>query len=130
MLKPKSISVAGVDVRVASIGMDDYICLTDMLKGKDGEFFFSDWLRNRNTVEFLGVWERVNNPKFNYGEFDIIKGKAGLNSYRLSAKEWMEKTGAIGIVSRPGPSLTGLPSSIRSPSSRCACWRKPRTGRC
>ena len=63
-----------------------------MLKRKDGEFFFSDWLRNRNTVEFLGVWERVNNPNFNYGEFAIIKSQAGLNSYKLSAKEWMEKT--------------------------------------
>ena len=73
-----------------------------MLKSKDGDFFFSDWLRNRNTVEFLGVWERVNNPNFNYGEFAIIKSQAGLNSYKLSAKEWMEKTHAIGIVAKAG----------------------------
>lgn len=73
-----------------------------MLKAKDGEFFFSNWLRNRNTVEFLGIWEKLNNPTFNYAEFDIIKSQAGLNNYRLSAKEWMQKTNAIGIVSKAG----------------------------
>lgn len=73
-----------------------------MLKAKDGDFFFSNWLRNRNTIEFLGIWEKLNNPAFNYAEFDIIKSQAGLNSYRLSAKEWMQKTNAIGIVSKAG----------------------------
>ena len=73
-----------------------------MLKAKDGEFFFSNWLRNRNTVEFLGIWEKLNNPDFNCVEFDIIKSQAGLNSYRLSAKEWMQKTNAIGIVAKTG----------------------------
>ena len=66
------------------------------------EFFFSNWLRNRNTVEFLGIWERLNNPDFNYVEFDIIKSSAGLNNFRLSAKEWMERTHAVGIVSKTG----------------------------
>jgi hypothetical protein len=55
-----------------------------MLKAKDGDFFISDWLRNRNTVEYLGIWETVYNPDFNYGEFAIIKSQAGLNSYKLS----------------------------------------------
>ena len=59
--------------------------LTDMLKAKDGEFFFSNWLRNRNTIEFLGIWEQLMNPKFNCAEFDIIKSQAGLNRFRLSA---------------------------------------------
>ncbi|WP_260311340.1 KilA-N domain-containing protein [Roseivirga seohaensis] len=76
--------------------------LTDMLKAKDGDYFISDWLRNRNTIEFLGVWESVYNPNFNYGEFDIIKSKAGLNSYRLSVKEWVEKTNAIGLKATAG----------------------------
>jgi hypothetical protein len=67
-----------------------------MLKAKDGDFFLSDWLRNRNTVEFLGVWESIYNPAFNYGEFAIIKSQAGLNSYKLSAKEWAGRTGAPG----------------------------------
>jgi len=66
-----------------------------MLKAKDGDFFISDWLRNRNTVEFLGIWESVYNPDFNYGEFAIIKGQAGLNNYKISVKEWQEKTNAI-----------------------------------
>lgn len=73
-----------------------------MLKAKDGEFFISDWLRNRNTVEFLGVWETVNNPNFNYGEFAVIKSQAGLNSYKLSVKEWVEKTNAIGLKATAG----------------------------
>ena len=73
-----------------------------MLKAKDGEFFFSNWLRNRNTIEFLGIWERLMNPIFNCAEFDIIKSQDGLNRFRLSAKEWTEKTNAIGIISKAG----------------------------
>jgi len=65
-------------------GSEDYISLTDMMRSKDGEFFFHNWLRNRNTVEFLGTWEKVFNPEFNSAEFDIIKSKAGLNNFRLS----------------------------------------------
>ena len=73
-----------------------------MLKSKDGDFFVSDWLRNRNTIEFLGIWEEIHNPNFNYGEFAIIKSQAGLNSYKISVKEWTEKTNAIGIISKAG----------------------------
>ena len=73
-----------------------------MLKAKDGDFFISDWLRNRNTVEYLGIWESVYNSNFNYGEFDIIKSHAGLNSYKLSVKEWVEKTNAIGLKATAG----------------------------
>lgn len=96
------ITVKDTLVSVIKISDEDYISLTDMLKAKDGDFFFSNWLRNRNTIEFLGIWEKLNNPAFNYAEFDIIKSQAGLNSYRLSAKEWMQKTNAIGIVSKAG----------------------------
>ena len=96
------IQVKDISVSVVKVNNDDYISLTDMLKAKDGEFFFSNWLRNRNTVEFLGIWEKLNNPNFNCAEFDIIKSMAGLNSYRLSVKEWMQKTNAIGIVSKAG----------------------------
>ena len=96
------IVVNAIEIRTVKINSEDYICLTDMLKAKDGEFFFHNWLRNRNTIEFLGIWEKVYNPAFNYAEFDIIKSQAGLNSYRLSAKEWMGKTGAIGIISKTG----------------------------
>jgi len=69
----KKITVNDTQIMVLSIDDKDYISLTDMLKAKDGDFFISDWLRNRNTVEFLGVWEQIYNPKFNYGEFAIIK---------------------------------------------------------
>ncbi|WP_080902825.1 KilA-N domain-containing protein [Parabacteroides sp. Marseille-P3160] len=96
------ITVKDTSVSVIKINDEDYISLTDMLKAKDGEFFFSNWLRNRNTVEFLGIWEKLNNPTFNYVEFDIIKSQAGLNSYRLSAKDWMQKTNAIGIIAKTG----------------------------
>ena len=81
---------------------EDYISITDMIKSKDGNFFVTDWLRNRNTIEFLGIWEELHNPNFNYGEFAIIKSQAGLNNYKLSVKEWVEKTNAIGLISKAG----------------------------
>ena len=96
------IDVNGVAVTVVKVNSEDYISLTDMMRSKDGEFFFHNGLRNRNSVEFLGTWEKVYNPEFNSAEFDIIKSKAGLNNFRLSAKEWTEKTHAIGIISKAG----------------------------
>ena len=98
----KKIAVIGTEIRILTLEQEDYISLTDMLKAKDGDFFISDWLRNRNTVEFLGIWERVHNPDFNYGEFATIKSQAGLNSYKISVKEWVEKTNAIGIKATAG----------------------------
>ncbi|KKP46782.1 MAG: hypothetical protein UR39_C0008G0014 [Candidatus Woesebacteria bacterium GW2011_GWA1_33_30] len=77
----KKIKVQGHKITVIFGKERDYISLTDMLRAKDGDFFISDWLRNRNTIEFLGIWERINNPNFNWGEFAIIKSHAGLNSY-------------------------------------------------
>ena len=96
------IIVQDAPINVIQFNEEDYISLTDMMKAKDGEFFFHNWLRNRNTIEFLGIWEKVHNPNFNPVEFDIIKSQAGLHNFRLSAKEWMEKTCAIGIISRAG----------------------------
>jgi len=96
------INVNDIEVNVVSKNGQDYVCLTDMIKAKDGEFFVSDWLRNRNTIEFLSVWERLNNPNFNYGEFAIISSKAGLNNYKLSVKDWIEKTGAMGLYATTG----------------------------
>ena len=75
------IKVLDTEITITNIKGEDYICLTDMIRAKDGEFFVTDWLRNRNTLEFLGVWEKVYNPSFNYGEFAIIKSQAGLNRY-------------------------------------------------
>src|SRR3990172_3499344 len=102
MAKNKTITVKGTVISIIQDNRDDYISITDMLKAKDGDFFISDWLRNRNTVEFLGIWESVYNPNFNYGEFAIIKSQAGLNNYKLSVKEWEEKTKAIGLKASAG----------------------------
>lgn len=90
------------EITILKVDDQDYISLTDMLKAKDGDFFISDWLRNRNTIEYLGIWEKIHNSDFNYGEFAIITSKAGLNSYKLSAKEWSEKTNAIGLIAKAG----------------------------
>ena len=100
--KNTTIEVHGTTVSIISGNDGDYISLTDMLRAKDGEFFIADWLRNRNTVEFLGIWESVFNPDFNYGEFAIIKSQAGLNSYKISVKDWVKKTNAIGLKATAG----------------------------
>jgi hypothetical protein len=102
MTKSKTITVQGTEVGLQKFNGEDYISLTDMIKAKDGDFFVSNWLRNRNTIEYLGIWESVYNPVFNYVEFDIIKSKAGLNSYRLSINEWVEKTNSIGLKATAG----------------------------
>ena len=102
MKKIKKMEVKGISLTIISESSGEFISITDMLKAKDGDFFVSDWLRNRNTVEFLGIWESINNPSFNYGEFAIIRSYAGLNNYKLSVKEWVEKTNAIGIKAISG----------------------------
>ena len=102
MAKNKFIEVKGVSITIVNQNKQDFISITDMLKAKDGDFFISDWLRNRNTVEYLGIWESIHNPNFNYGEFAIIKSQAGLNNYKISVKEWVEKTNAIGIIAQAG----------------------------
>ena len=89
MSKINNLKIQEQEITVQNSSLGEFISLTDMLKAKDGDIFISDWLRNRNTVEFLGVWESINNPVFNYGEFAIIKSKAGLNNYKLSVKEWI-----------------------------------------
>ncbi|MCL2160708.1 MAG: KilA-N domain-containing protein [Betaproteobacteria bacterium] len=96
------IDVQGTSITVYSENDMDFISLTDMLRAKEGDFFISDWLRNRNTVEFLGIWEQVHNPAFNYGGFAAIRSQAGLNNYKLSVKEWVLQTNAIGLVAKAG----------------------------
>ncbi|MGX3022158.1 KilA-N domain-containing protein [Ursidibacter sp. B-7004-1] len=101
-MKKSTIIVKNTEVSLIQTDEQDYISLTDMLKAKDGDFFITDWLRNRNTIEFLGIWESIYNPNFNYGEFAIIKSQAGLNSYKISVKEWVAKTNAIGLQAKAG----------------------------
>ena len=102
MNKNKKIEVRGLSISISEINNEKYISLTDMLQAKDGDFFIADWLRNRNTIEFLGIWEQVNNPDFIYGEFATIRSSAGLNSYKISVKEWVSKTKARGIIAKAG----------------------------
>jgi len=103
--KKSIIEVRGAAVTIVSQKDQDFISLTDIARFKSADHsddLVRNWLRNRNTVEFLGVWERLNNPDFNPVEFDGIKMQAGLNSFTLTPKQWIEKTGAIGIVSSAG----------------------------
>ncbi len=96
------IKVKETEIAILQINNEDYICITDMIKAKDGYFFVTDWLRNRNTLEYLGIWEQIYNPTFNYGEFAIIKSNAGLNSFKISVKEFVARTNAIGIQAKAG----------------------------
>ncbi|PRM09893.1 KilA-N domain protein [Haemophilus influenzae] len=96
------IIVKDAEIRVMEQNGEDYINLTDMLKAKDGEFFISDWLRNRNTLEYIGIWEELNNPNFNYGEFALIKSQSGLNRFKISVKEFVAQTNAIGLQAKAG----------------------------
>ena len=100
--RKRQISINDNTISIKDVNGEDYISLTDMIKSKDGDFFISDWLRNRNTLEFLSVWESMYNPDFNYGEFAIIKSKAGLHSFKISIKEWVERTNAKGVVASTG----------------------------
>jgi hypothetical protein len=95
-------TIKDTEITVIQYKNEDYICLTDMIKVKDGDFFVTDWLRNRNTLEYLGIWEQVNNPAFNYGEFATIKSKSGLNNFKISVKEFAERTNAIGVKAKAG----------------------------
>jgi len=99
------IEVLSREVQVISVKEDDYICITDIARYKDAkrtDYLISNWLRNRNTIEFLGIWEQINNPEFNPIEFDGIRKDSGLNSFILTAKQWIQRTGAIGLISKAG----------------------------
>lgn len=96
------IMVKDTEINITKINDEDYICITDMLKAKDGEFFVTDWLRNRNTLEYIGTWESVYNPEFDFNEFSEITNKSGLNSFKISVKEFVERTRAISITAKAG----------------------------
>lgn len=105
MSKNKKIKVLSTEIRVNSVRDEDYISLTDIARYKNQDRtddLIRNWLRNRNTLEFLGIWEHLNNPGFNPVEFDGFRIQAGLNSFTLTPKQWIEKTGAIGIQSKAG----------------------------
>ena len=99
------INVLGTDISICRKIDEDFISLTDIAKKKNYEeprFVIINWLRNRNTVEFLGIWENINNPNFNRVGFDTVRLNTGLNSFTLSPLKWIRATNAIGIVSKSG----------------------------
>jgi len=104
-MKKKKIEVQGTDITVFKHLKDDYISITDIARFKDQkrtDYIIQNWMRNRNTIEFLGIWEKLNNFDFKPIEFDGFRKKAGLNSFILTPKQWIEKTNAIGIISKAG----------------------------
>jgi len=101
--KKQTIEVEGTVITVLQVDEADYISLTDMVKNfENGLSLIEKWLRNKNTVEFLGIWEKINNPNFNSPEFEGIMLEAGLNRFTLSVKKWVEKTNGIGLMAKTG----------------------------
>jgi len=100
--KKSQLTVLGAKITVISNKNDDYISLTDMAKKFGGEDLIYSWMRNRNTIEFLGIWEQMHNIDFKGGEFDTFRMQTGLNSFRPTPKKWIDSTNAIGLQSRAG----------------------------
>lgn len=100
-----TINANGIEIRVSSTDESDYISLTDIAKKRNPEFpadVIKNWMRSRSTIEFLGLWEKLNNPNFKLVEFDQFKQEAGTNSFVLPPQKWIDRTNAIGIISKSG----------------------------
>jgi len=105
MVKSKKIEVKGTEVTLFTSNDKDFISLTDIARYRDlerSDYILQNWMRNRSSIEFIGLWEIFNNPDFNSIEFDGIKNMAGSNSFSLTPKRWIESTNAIGIISKTG----------------------------
>jgi len=103
VIKKNKIKVQGSEITVIKFKENDFISLTDMVRTIDnGLVLIEKWLRNKNTIEFLGIWEEIYNPDFNSPEFEGIKNQAGLNRFALSVKQWVKKTNSIGIIAKAG----------------------------
>ena len=99
----KIITVQGTEITITSQGDEDYISLTDMARAfDDSEQLIKNWLQNKNTIEFLSIWEKINNPNFNMVEFHHIKNEIGLNRFVMSVKKWNEQANGIGIIAKLG----------------------------
>jgi hypothetical protein len=105
MARSKKIIVQAIEISVISSKQDDFICITDIARHKDPvhtDDIIKNWMRNRNTIELLGFWETLNNPDFKPVEFDGFRKQAGLNSFTMTPKKWIESTNAKGIISKSG----------------------------
>jgi hypothetical protein len=103
--KKSKIEVQGLEITIVFKNNEDFISITDIARQRDAErsdYILQNWLRNRSTIEFIGLWEQLNNTHFNSIEFDGIKNLAGSNSFSLTPKRWVESTNAIGIISKTG----------------------------
>ena len=106
MTKTSIMNVQGIEIALTTINEEDFICITDIVKAKGGDARAADiiknWIRSRSTIEFLGTWETLYNPNFKVVEFDHFRKEAGLPTFTMSVSNWIEKTGAIGIISKAG----------------------------
>jgi hypothetical protein len=100
--KTNTIRVQDIEIGIKNFNNQDYICLTHIATGKEGDDNIRNWMRNRNTIEYLGIWESLHNPNFKGVEFDTFKKQSGLNSFNMTPKKWIDNTDAIGIVSISG----------------------------
>jgi hypothetical protein len=101
----KKINIQGIEIVIYKDNNEDFISLTDIARYRDlerSDYILQNWMRNRSTIDFMGLWEQFNNPDFNSIEFDGIKNMAGANSFSLTPKRWIEATNAKGIVSKTG----------------------------
>jgi hypothetical protein len=103
MAKNKNIDVKGSPISILVKDEVDYISLTDMTGSfKEGSGLIGKWITNKNTLEYLGIWEKINNPDFNYPEFGVIEQEAGINRFIMSVGQWVDRTNAIGLLVKAG----------------------------
>ena len=103
MAKNKKIDVQGTSISVLAHNESDFISLTDMTSGfKEGSGLIGKWITNKNTIEYLGIWEKINNPDFNYPEFGVINHEAGVNRFIMSVGQWISRTQALGMLVKAG----------------------------
>ncbi len=124
--KKSTINVQGLAITIISQSHDDYISITDIARHRDAErsdYILQNWLRNRSTIEFIGLWEQLHNPRFNSIEFDGIKNMAGSNSFSLTPKRWIETTNAVGLISKTG--LYGGTYAHKDIAFEFASWLSP-----
>lgn len=99
----EKVNVNDTEIQILKIGEEDYISLTDMVRNiENGVVLIEKWLRNKNTIEFLGIWEELYNEQFNYNEYCVIMQEAGLNRFAMSIKQWVERTNAKGVIAKVG----------------------------
>ena len=127
MAKNKTIKVENLDVVLFSQNNIDFISLTDMARYRDAErtnYIIQNWLRTRNAIEFCGLWEQINNPLFKGIEFDAFKNESGSNSFTLTPQRWIEKTNAVGMISKSG--RYGGTFAHRDIAFEFASWLSPK----